>query len=147
MKRRRIAFLVAPLWVPFATVIIANFSIFPYPQQGAWVIISGVIAAVFAYVGTLLLGVPAFRFLVSRNWTALWIAPALGFSIGILMWVLFLVLIPLFLGEGVEGIREELGSAANNLLAQAVGLLVTGGLGALVGVTLWLIARPDRADT
>ncbi len=54
----------------------------------------------------------------------------------------FLVCFYLYLGGGVvEGIEETLIHSGGRVW---FGLMVSGLLGALVGITLWFIARPDR---
>jgi len=119
----------------------ALFFMFPYPAQHFWVVISGVLSVIFAYLGVGLIGLPLFRFLRSRNWTAVWIAGAAGFVIGAVMWLAFMVFLVLMLGEGVDGVI----TFGENWRSQMMFLWLPGCLGVLVGLTLWAIARPDRA--
>jgi hypothetical protein len=141
MNRISIAFLVAPLWVPAATAPLAVF-IFPHPGQYYWIIITIIIATIFAYGGTLMLGVPAFLILCAHNHTSFWTAAALGFGVGGLTWMAFIVLFAVSLGNSLTFILHE---AAN--FAGWWPVLPTGALGSIVGATLWLIARPDLGRT
>jgi hypothetical protein len=63
-----------------------------------------------------------------------------GFVIGATTWLAFMAFFALMLGEGLQGIALALGDAPKHLAF----LLLPAGLGALVGATIWLIARPDR---
>jgi hypothetical protein len=144
MSRSRIAFLVAPLWVPLVMIPVASLYLFSRPNQGPWVVISTVLGMVFGYGGTLAFGLPAFAILRSRQRTAFWIAPVLGFVIGAVTWQIFLAFFALMMSDGhlslvVHGIRQSFNDPVQLLFAAA-----PGSLGALVGATLWLIARPDR---
>ena len=62
MSRTAVAFLIAPLWVPAA---VAPFAISwaPYSEQRHWIYITIIIATIFGYGGTLMLGLPAFLIL------------------------------------------------------------------------------------
>ncbi len=142
MSRSTAAFLIAPLWVPLIVVPYALFVIFPHPAQHLWVAVAGLLSTVFTYLGVGVIGLPVFRFLRSRNWTAIWIAGVAGFVIGAAMWLVFLVFFILFLGEGFGGVA----SAAQDWRNHAAFLWLPGALGTLVGLTLWVIARPDRAN-
>lgn len=141
MSRTALAFLIAPLWVPAAAVPFAGH-MFPYPEQRHWIYITVIIAAIFAYGGVAALGLPAFRLLRTRKHTAFWIAPVLGFAVGVTTWVVFIVLFGLSLGNSWSFVSHDLVSNSAHLWA----FLPTGALGAAVGATLWLIARPDRED-
>ena len=141
MSRTVLAFLIAPLWVPAAAVPFAVRA-FPYPEQRHWIYITVFIAAIFAYGGVAALGMPAFRLLRARKHTAFWIAPILGFAVGVVAWLVFIVLFGLSLGNSWAFVSHDLASNSAHLSA----FLPTGALGAAVGATLWLIARPDRHD-
>lgn len=141
MNRSTTAFLVAPLWVPLIAVPYAWFVMFPYPEQHMWVVVAGVVSALFAYVGVFLFGMPLFFFLRARNWTSLWIAGLAGLTIGTVMWLAFMVDFVFFLGEGFRGVGE----IAKDWRSQVTFVWVPSSLGALVGITLWAIARPDRS--
>jgi hypothetical protein len=98
------------------------------------------IGTLFAYGGTLIVGVPAFLLSRAHNNTGLWVAAAIGFGSAALTWTCFLVLLPISLGEGIAFARHEL---ATNWSIWA-SFPPIGILGSIVGITLWLIARPDR---
>jgi hypothetical protein len=141
MSRLAIAFFVAPLWVPLIIAPYSAFEIFPDPAQWRWVVIATIISAIFSYLGVFALGYPAFLALRSRNLTALWIAAALGFVVGALIMLVFQACLALALGEGSQGFGLMFQEPPSLLI---VGIIPPGLLGALVGTTLWLIARPDR---
>jgi len=141
VSRIALAFLIAPLWVPAAAVPFAGH-MFPYPEQRHWIFITVIIAAIFGYGGVAALGMPAFRLLRARKHTAFWIAPVLGLTVGVATWVVFIVLFGLSLGNSWSFVSHDLVSNSAHLWA----VLPTGALGAAVGATLWLIARPDRED-
>ena len=138
VSRTALAFLVAPLWVPATTTLLA-VGTFPYAEQLGIYIIT-VIAAIFAYGGTATLGLPAFLILRARGHTAFWFAPALGFGVGVITWAIFMILLGLFLDKNWTFVTHDI---VNNP-AQRLIFPATGALGATVGATLWLIARPDR---
>jgi hypothetical protein len=140
VSKTGLAFLIAPLWVPAAIVPFAAQA-FPYPEQGHWIYISAIIAAIFAYAAVAAFGMPAFVILRARDFTALWIAPVLGFGVGIITWVIFIVLFGVSLGNGWSFVSHDLASNS----AHWWPLLPTGTLGAVVGATFWVIARPDRS--
>jgi hypothetical protein len=140
MSRTFTAFLVAPLWVPAAMVPLAA-QMFPHPGQRHWIYITVIIAAIFAYGGTMVLGVPAFLMLRARRYTSFRTAAALGFAIGGLTGAAFLVLFALSLGNSVAFIRHQAVNMTWWLLPGC------GVLGLIVGGTLWLIARPDLGRT
>jgi len=141
VSRTKLAFLIAPLWVPAAAVPFAARA-FPYPEQRHWIYITVIIAAIFAYGGVAALGMPAFRLLRASKHTAFWIGPILCFAVGIITWLVFIVLFGLSLGNSWSFVSYDLVSNSAHLWA----VLPTGALGAAVGATLWLIARPDRED-
>jgi hypothetical protein len=138
MSRTRIAFLVAPLWVPLAAALVFRLIVWRDPAQAHWVVIGTALSALFAYGGSYLLGLPLFRWLLSRGLVSMWIASTVGFVIGAVTWLVFMACFTTFLGQGPVG-------AASAIAPQQLSFLfIPGGLGALVGMTLWLIARPDR---
>jgi hypothetical protein len=141
VSKTALAFLIAPLWVPAAAVPFAACA-FPYPEQRHWIYITVIIAAVFAYSGVAAFGTPAFLLLRASKRTAFWIAPALGFAVGVATWLVFIVLFGLSLGDSWSVVSHDLASSSAHLWA----FLPTGASGAAVGATLWLIARPDRHD-
>jgi hypothetical protein len=138
VSRTALAFLVAPLWVPAVSTLLA-VGTFPYAGQLGIPIIA-IIAAIFAYAGTAMLGWPTFLILRARGHTAFWFAPALGFVVGAITWTIFMILLGLFLGNSWSFVTHDI---VNNP-AQRLIFPSTGALGATVGATLWLIARPDQ---
>ena len=57
------------------------------------------------------------------------------------MWAVFGLFFGLFLGEGLRGFSYFLGGLIEAKLLGIIGPLT---LGTLVGLTFWMIARPDR---
>lgn len=142
MSRRTIAALIiAPLWVPITVAIFAAWKVFPDPAQGPWVILSTVVAAIVTYIGVTVIGVPAMRILREHNLTGPWSAAALGLLGGALMWAAFGLFFGLLLGEGLRGFSYFLRGLIDGKL---IGIFAPLALGALVGLTFWMIARPDR---
>ncbi len=142
MRRNVLAFLIAPLWVP---VIDAPYAASMVPDGGHdhWIIITVIIGAIFAYGGVLALGLPASLFLRACHYTRFWIAPVLGFCLAAVTCLVFVYISSLWLGAVLMADSHEI-AASPPIWSSA--LWLTGTLGALVGATLWLIARPDRAD-
>jgi hypothetical protein len=159
MNRTVLAFIVAPLWVPLIVGAYATELVFslPNPGQSSPIIaVVAIISAVIAYLITMGIGLPTFLWLRSRGIVRFWCAPAIGFLVGAIVWLAFGVFA---LGHGsgippgtrsysiyglaaVSPVHEGL-SAGSTTVYQ----MVTMGLvGALVGATIWLIARPDRAN-
>ena len=93
------------------------------------------IATFIAYLGFVILGIPAHFLLKARSWTAFWIWPILGFIIGGIMWYVFEVLFALSLGYDVSGIRRTITDPSISK-----GVLWPGGpSGLVVGAIFWLI--------
>lgn len=102
----------------------------------------------FSYGGTYLLGLPAFFILTSRGFTSAWIAVVLGFAIGNLVFLVFYFLFGLALGNTVtmETVVVHLQKTFTQWSAESlIAVAVPGFFGILVGLTIWVIARPDRA--
>lgn len=136
MARHKFAFLAAPLAVPLFFLV----WLLPGDFPARWQLTMVIIAAIFAYGGTLLFGVPAYFFLKAQNLTAIWVAMVAGFGIGALTWLVFMVLFPLSLDEGWSGVALGFSS-----LHTAKDIAWPGGvLGMVVGILFWVIARPDR---
>lgn len=136
MQRHTVAFFVAPLAAPLLML--------PWLLSGhlalGWILTAMVIVALVSYAGTVVVGMPAYSFLRARGLTAAWIAGIVGFAIGSLMWLVFSILFPLSLGQGLTGVRLGLTD-----LHSLRGVLWPGGmLGTIVGALFWVIARPDR---
>jgi hypothetical protein len=138
MSRTKLAFLIAPLWVPLATALVSRMLVWPDPSQTHWVVIATTVGGAFAYAGCFVVGLPLFRLLTTRGLVSMWIAPTVGFAIGAVTWLAFISCLTIFLGGGPFGAFGALAPQQLPFLAWP------GGLGALVGMTVWLITRPDR---
>lgn len=138
MNRSVIAFVVAPLSVP---LVVSICWFVRDPGIGGVIATIIAVSAILTYTGTFAFGIPAFLFLRSRNLTAFWIAPITGFIIGATMSTIVTASYMVGLGgslqDAINEIHEEL-TKSQSLLGWP------GLLGTIVGVTLWLIARPDR---
>ena len=136
--RQVVAFFVAPVVVPVTIfAYLANTNLAPF-----WVGTSTIIGAITVYVGALIFGVPAYLFLRARKWTFFGVAPAVGFAVGALMWLVFGAVFALLLDRGLSGVQFVF--TDRQMLS---GTIWPGGvLGAVVGTIFWLIARPDCED-
>lgn len=141
MGRWCIALVLAPLWVPGAVALYSALVAFPSSEQRHWIFITTLVAAAFAYFGTLAIGVPAYLLIRRWNEKSLLAACALGFVIGALTWVVFALVFPLSLGTGFSGAATSVHRA---ITSDAWWLMPIGSLGATVGATIWIIVRPDR---
>jgi hypothetical protein len=97
-----------------------------------------IISAILSFDPTWLLGFSLFVMLRARHQTHLRFAVIFGFSIGITSWMTFCFLFPLWLEEAPGFDLTDI------TLNSFILLLAIGGLGSIVGATLWFIARPDR---
>ena len=141
MNRTAVAFALAPLWVPVLMAPLAGHVIFPYPEQAHWVGTAIFLAAIFGYCGAYLFGFPAFCFLRARGLTAWWISVVLGFAIAVIVLAIFAGLFALLLGASM---LDAMFGSLRIFYWEGTG--VVGLAGSLVGITLWLIARPDRTQ-
>jgi hypothetical protein len=130
--RTLIAFYVAPLAVSLI-LLVHPAPLVQYQDAVGF-------GVVVAYVGTFMLGMPIYIFLCARQLTAFWIAPIVGFAIGMVMWYVFFFLLALFLNATISSIVAD--SFDGRVFLEA--LRIGGPAGAVVGIVLWLIARPDR---
>jgi hypothetical protein len=128
-NREFLAFIVSPLVVP----AIVSFSI-----PGGSLGISLTFATIVSYGSMLLIGGPAYLFLKSKQWTSVWIAAGLGIFFGIVGWIAGGALLAFLL--------ESPFLAAFGDPVWRFGMLWPGAVsGMLVGITFWIIARPDRS--
>ncbi|SRR6266446_4791183 len=157
MNRHITAFLLAPLIVPLLTSALALQILRDVPSL-YW--LGLMMAAAVSYAGAVLAGVPAYVALRSRGWTAFWIAPLVGFAVGVFVAIGLVAVFPAVLQSGVLSyILEMLPHTGEVIItpnfqiwstnvddppAALIGLIGAGLLGALVGTVLWLIGRPDR---
>jgi hypothetical protein len=136
MNKRAVAFLVAPLTVP----VLGLPYVLSLMTGTTWIVLGIVVATILAYVGVLVIGAPLLMFLWGRQRTALWVTSVAGGVGGMLTWTIFGALFPLLLDQGFSGVRRAL--TVSNMLN---GVIWPGGvLGVVVGIVLWLIARPDK---
>lgn len=147
MKRTVIAFIVAPLWAPFAYGVARFFLGTPYyPDPIIWELVA---AFLITLGGELLLGFPAFLFLRSHRMTAFWVAPVSGCIVGATWGIVFAGCFLVSTGVMYYGIEksvevfQKLFNGGGNLSQISLGPAL---LGTIVGTTLWLIARPDRRE-
>jgi hypothetical protein len=139
------AFAIAPLWVPILLMPFARFVIFPYSEQSKLVVVSVFLSAIISYGGTIFVGLPALLFLRSHNLTSPWISIALGFAIGTIVLSLFMALFSIALGHNAQYAMHAAQSTFTDWRPNMIIWTGIAGLvGSLVGITLWLIARPDR---
>jgi hypothetical protein len=136
-----LAFGVAPLVCPFV-VLLGTALTDPSPMSLLGAVFAGLSLLPFVYIGTLLFGVPVYRFLCSRHLTAFWLAPIAGFVAGTGAFIFFVLLVAISLG--VYSSLDKLTTLGGLLL----GSFFFGGLlGAPIAMIVWLIARPDRVAT
>lgn len=121
LTRTWIAFMVAPLVVPF--MVMVYFGSFG-PALPLWLFI-GFISSFYTYAGVFILGAPIYLLLRACKLTAVWIAPVAGALVG---------------GVVVGGlVAVEKGLMYGVHLGEMIG----APSGAMVGLVFWLIARPD----
>jgi hypothetical protein len=127
MGRPILALLTAPLWVP---VIFVAAMIVEQPPAESPVVEMTIVFALFAYAGAALFGIPAYLLLRRSSRALLGAAIGLGFVAGAVTWGALLIVL-------------EWGPAMTSLSPwEQQMFLPAGAVGSLVGVTLWLIARP-----
>lgn len=142
-ERVRTAFLIAPLGFPAVMLIVMMLSDLPggAPAKFLMAFLVGLYSLPLSYIGTLLVGVPTYRFLCARNLTAFWVAPAAGFIAGAVLSIIIFWLVTLVFGPVLFGYEDTTG------IARVSRLVLSGGLpGAINGTIVWLIARPDRQN-
>jgi len=135
MDRQLLAFLAAFIAVP--VLVAAYFSmggLLKSSDYGVIVFTSSLIS----FGAVAFLGVPAFLFLRARKWTAFWIAPLAGFVVAVVAWWVFLLVFAMLLASRLSALFE-----LDRGMLQEV-LWPVGSIGAVVGILVWLIARPDR---
>lgn len=117
---------------------------FPNPGHGGMLALVGLVSALFAYLGTLLFGLPTYRYVQKRRWTSPLTAALIGFMTGALTWIVFLLAFGLILGNSWALTVKLLthGSVEKNIVDNLSPAL----LGALVGLTAWFIIRPRKGE-
>jgi hypothetical protein len=134
---------------PVLALLVAGLTVYilvtAYLSRGAFPVGNNVVVAFFnaiiSFTGVLLLGLPAYLFLLARKWTALWIAPVAGFIVAAVVWYVFISLLGL---SSVNSLSDFL-SGLTDLPTFKMALWPVGPIGAVAGVVVWLIARPDRS--
>lgn len=122
MRRTVLAAALAPLWVPLSIAASAD-----------QLAVDLTLGTAFAYLGMLALGIPGLLLLRARRLTGLPATALLGLAVGVATWLLFRLCFDPALDDGLRAGLHD-----------ALELCYQAALGALVGATLWLIARPDR---
>jgi hypothetical protein len=139
-ERVRVAFGVAPLAFP-ASMSIGVALTDTLPGTFLTAVFMFLHSLPYSYVGTLLVGVPVYRFLCARQWTAFWVAPVAGFISGAALSIFIVLLMTVIFSPRLWSSGDD-GVAGVTLLP---GWILFGGLpGAASGTIVWLIARPDR---
>jgi hypothetical protein len=98
LNRHVVVFLLAPLTVPLVMSAVALQILREVPSL-YWFGLQ--IAAVVSYAGALLVGAPVYMTLRSRGWSAFWIAPVVGFMVGVIVWIGLVAVVPAVLQSGV----------------------------------------------
>jgi hypothetical protein len=143
MIRSVVALLIAPLCVPLVVAshdLLLTFQHRDHPNIHYLTVFPLIVFAVISYGSTFLLGVPMLVFVRWLGFSDWWAAGVIGFFIGAALWV----------GAAIWYLIAH-GGVDISLLARQVVILglpyffswPSGALGAAVGVTFWLIARPD----
>jgi Zn-dependent protease with chaperone function len=130
--RTPIAFLVAPLAIPIVMTWLRP-SLADLDTGLALVV-----SMLAAYIGIFVIGLPIYLYLQTRGAMAFWLAPIIGFMIGVVMTYALYFFVALSVGYHVVSPAEPV------TLQDAFGF--GGPSGAVVGAILWLIARPDRRE-
>ena len=129
------AFMTAPLVVPVIMVLYFDAE---HPSQ--WIVISA-IALMFAYLGTIVLGIPVYLLFRSQGWLSIWHIFSVSIIGSWLSWAIFLLLFALSFGYDTKSASELAGSPLSDTKLYFWPVGVTG---AIYGLVFWLIARPDR---
>ena len=134
-----------PVLALLAAGLTAHILVTTYLSWGAFSVGNNVVVALFSaiisFTGVIVVGLPAYLFLLARKWTALWIAPAAGFIAAAVVWYIFLSL----LGLSSVGSLSDFLSGLTDVATFKVALWPVGPIGAVAGVVVWLIARPNRS--
>jgi hypothetical protein len=137
--RVRLAFGIAPLAFPAMASLLMAF-VQSWPSALFLAIVTFLFWLPISYIATLLVGVPVYRFLCTRNFTAFWMAPAAGFISGTAVIIVSYFLVMVILRLHLSPMDKD-----TTILTVLPGALLMGGLpGAASGAIIWLIARPDR---
>src|SRR5262249_47792087 len=133
-------FLIAPLWVP---AIAAGWTTFILASEAprSLISITAAIAGVLGYGGALVIGIPLYLVMRARERTAFWIALVAGFCARPGTRLVCVGALSLrFRGSWMLVVHDPVID-----MPPAGAAVPCGVVGIIVGATLWLIARPDRA--
>jgi hypothetical protein len=135
--------MIAPLWVAalFFLVVLQSDDL---PNHALAVMIMTVIGAVTGYAGSLLIGLPGFLLLRKHGITSWRGITFLGFAAGMVACFVFMVAVGISTGKVTPGevVRAML---RYDIFWSVLSEVLAGGfVGAVVGFTVWLIARPDK---
>lgn len=145
MIRTVVALLIAPLCMPLMVAchdLLWAFQHRDNPNIQYLTLFPLILLAIISYGSTLLVGIPMLVFLRWVGFSGWWVAGLIGFFIGAVLY-LFLNVWYLMAHGGID---------VPHLAPQIVILGISNffswpsaAMGAAVGVTFWLIARPDRS--
>jgi hypothetical protein len=142
VTRLILALIIAPLWVPLMVGLAADWllsSLLGGPALEHFVTRLVILCATFSWGGTLMLWLPAMRFLGARGLASVWTAMAVGFVSAIPTFALAFLVFGWVMGGRLAMSVEELVKDAGVYARYALVLAV---LGAIVGLTAWLIGQP-----
>ena len=115
------------------------------PQSPAWVVLMTIITLLFSYALMAIFGVPIFLLFRRYRLTSLSVAIAAGFVCGAIGSVGFLLLIGLLLDGSISvAVASFVENFERRGATDFVLVVLSGLLGATVGLVFWFIARPDR---
>ena len=101
---------------------------------------AAIVSIITSYSGALVIGLPAYLILLWRRSTGFAIAPLVGFSVGV---VTGLLVIAIAFPHPLQAVVQEVETARREPILIAT-MVWPGWIVAIVGITFWLIARPDR---
>jgi hypothetical protein len=142
MKRLAAACLVSPLWVPFFAALWAASTLplrgISGMSSGSWMSAATAVGAMVGYAGIVILGIPAHLFLRQR-YPSLWAYLAIWFGVGLAAWAI------MFFGSFASyGLRPALAYLTETIVHRPHVPITIAAVWALVGMTFWLIVRPDK---
>ena len=152
MIRLILALVIAAPWVPLLVGLAAEWllsSLLGGPERAHFVSRLVILCAAFSWGGTLLLWLPTMRFLGARGFASAWRAMAVGFVAALPTFAVAFFVFGWVMGGSlartIEWLARDFWIDAGVYARYA---LVMAVLGAIVGITAWLIGRPqDRKST
>ena len=146
MTRLFLALVIAPLWVPLLAGLAADWllsSLLGGPDRAHFVSRLVILCAAFSWGGTLVLWLPAMRFLGARGFASAWTAMAVGFVAALPTFAVAFFVFDWVMGGSlartIEWLARDFWIDAGVYARYAFVMAV---LGAIVGITAWLIGRP-----